>query len=210
MARLVRGMSRDGNGMLCFRGLESGLWMPFALHLGSPQPVINKPSYPYPSQVTVYQCRPFDFNWSPACTKVPRNLDSVILDEGVKETLLKDVALFRDSADWYHQRGIPYRRGYLLYGPPGTGKSSFVQALAGQLALSVCVVNMSISGLSDGLLNTLLAAAPKNSVLLIEDVDALLPPEGGDQRQLGIPQGLTMSGFLNALDGITAQEGSGG
>jgi chaperone BCS1 len=29
-----------------------------------------------------------------------------------------------NDQDSYVQRGIPYRRGYLLSGPPGTGKSA--------------------------------------------------------------------------------------
>ena len=44
---------------------------------------------------------------------------------------MADIKRFIDSAKWYSEKGVPYRRGYLLYGPPGTGKSSFTQALAG-------------------------------------------------------------------------------
>lgn len=50
-----------------------------------------------------------------------RPIDSVILDEGVAEHLLRDVNKWQDSASWYLDRGIPYRRGYLLHGPPGSG-----------------------------------------------------------------------------------------
>ncbi len=48
-----------------------------------------------------------------------RPLDSVILDKGVKERIVSDVRDFLGSGKWYYDRGIPYRRGYLLYGPPG-------------------------------------------------------------------------------------------
>jgi len=68
--------------------------------------------------------------------------------------------------------GIPYRRGYLLHGPPGCGKSSFISALAGELEMSVCVMNLSERGLSDDRLAHLLAVAPVQSLLLLEDVDA--------------------------------------
>ena len=68
--------------------------------------------------------------------------------------------------------GIPYRRGYLLHGPPGCGKSSFITALAGELGFSICVLNLSERGLSDDRLHHLLAVAPTESIILLEDVDA--------------------------------------
>lgn len=53
-----------------------------------------------------------------------RPLESVILDKGVKERIVSDVRDFLESGSWYYDRGIPYRRGYLLYGPPGKRSSS--------------------------------------------------------------------------------------
>ena len=50
--------------------------------------------------------------------------------------------MFLKSEKWYQQRGIPYRRGYLLYGHPGTGKSSFIQAVAGALDYSICMLSL--------------------------------------------------------------------
>ena len=49
----------------------------------------------------------------------------------------------------YQDRGIPYRRGYLLHGPPGCGKSSFITALAGELQHSICLLNLSLRGMND-------------------------------------------------------------
>lgn len=59
-----------------------------------------------------------------------RSLSSVILDYGISERIVKDVQEFVDNQQWYTDRGIPYRRGYLLYGTPGSGKTSFITALA--------------------------------------------------------------------------------
>lgn len=55
--------------------------------------------------------------------KVRRPLSSIILQDGVIQSLLQDAQEFLDTEDWYVEAGIPHRRGYLLYGPPGTGKS---------------------------------------------------------------------------------------
>lgn len=68
--------------------------------------------------------------------------------------------------------GIPYRRGYLLHGPPGCGKSSFITALAGELERGICVLNLSERSLTDDRLNHLLAIAPQQSIILLEDIDA--------------------------------------
>ena len=75
--------------------------------------------------------------------------------------------------DWYRARGIPYRRGYLLHGPPGCGKTSYITALAGELQYSICVLNLSDRSMSDDRLAHRLADAPENSIILLEDVDAV-------------------------------------
>ncbi|RKO82956.1 BCS1 N terminal-domain-containing protein, partial [Blyttiomyces helicus] len=47
-----------------------------------------------------------------------RPIRSVVLAEGIADTIMRDVKKFLAGGKWYHDRGIPYRRGYLLYGPP--------------------------------------------------------------------------------------------
>ena len=39
---------------------------------------------------------------------------SIILDPGIKDLLIEDARDFIASKDWYAERGIPFRRGYLL------------------------------------------------------------------------------------------------
>ena len=101
-----------------------------------------------------------------------RTLASVILDGNISDRIYTDVQSFLSNGKWYYERGIPYRRGYLLYGPPGSGKTSFIQALAGELDYNVCVLNLAEMGLTDDRLAHLLSHAPPRSFLLLEDVDA--------------------------------------
>ncbi|KAF2346151.1 BCS1 N-terminal [Trinorchestia longiramus] len=117
----------------------------------------------------------------------PRPLPSVVLDSGVANTIVSDIKEFMDNSQWYIDRGVPYRRGYLLHGPPGCGKSSFITALAGHLQLAVCVLNLSERGLTDDRLNHLLAVAPENSIILLEDVDSAFVSREDTERGKAVP-----------------------
>lgn len=139
-----------------------------------------------------------------------RPISSVILDTGLSDHIVSDVREFISNSQWYMIRGIPYRRGYLLYGPPGCGKSSFITALAGELDYNICLLNLSERGLSDDRLNHLLSIAPEQSIILLEDVDAAFTSREDDERTKTAYDGLsrlTLSGLLNALDGVASAEG---
>ncbi|PHJ15792.1 bcs1 family isoform 9 [Cystoisospora suis] len=135
---------------------------------------------------------------------------------------------FLSSCGWYIDRGIPYRRGYLLHGPPGCGKSSFVMALAGRIKYNICLLNVGDPLMTDDRLQYLLATVPPRSILLLEDIDCAIPKSeidssilasgaaaGGGSRgdedllrrsnPYGM-RGVTFSGLLNALDGVVATE----
>lgn len=134
-----------------------------------------------------------------------RELDSVILDSGLKEMLTGDIRDFLNSSKWYYDRGIPYRRGYLLYGPPGSGKSSVIQALAGELDYNICILNLSEQTLTDDRLNHLMNHVPERSILLLEDIDAAFNERKQVEDQ-GYVSGVTFSGLLNALDGVASAD----
>ncbi|GET92231.1 hypothetical protein, conserved [Leishmania tarentolae] len=126
-----------------------------------------------------------------------RAIQSVVLPEGMSEFILADVKKFLSSSSFYKQLGVPYRRGYLLHGPPGCGKTSFVMALAGELRLSISLLNLSNRNLNDESLTSLLNEARVDTIVLLEDIDRAFSNECN----------VTMSGLLNALDGVGAQEG---
>jgi chaperone BCS1 len=131
-----------------------------------------------------------------------RPLHSVILAENVAENIEKDFGGFLSSQQWYLDRGIPYRRGYLFYGPPGCGKTSFIFALAGELEYNICVLNLNDRGLTDDKLAYVLATVPPRSIILLEDIDAAFT----SNRDQSLSVNVTFSGLLNALDGITSTE----
>ncbi|KAL6300904.1 P-loop containing nucleoside triphosphate hydrolase protein [Sparassis latifolia] len=165
-------------------------------------------------------------NWRRVASRPKRPLKSIILDPGIKDLLLNDAEDFLQSRDWYSDRGIPFRRGYLLYGAPGSGKTSIIQSLAGELGLDVFIISLSRSGLDDSSLSELISELPKRCIALMEDIDAAFhqgvrrdreldatPDSGKSEKQEHDKERdsplsrVTLSGLLNALDGIGAQEG---
>jgi chaperone BCS1 len=141
--------------------------------------------------------------WSVTSWQAKRPLGSLVLAEGILEGVLADLREFYRSSAWYAERGIPYRRGYLLHGPPGTGKTTLVLALAGELKLSVAVLSLSSRLMSDDSLRTLIDGLPAATLFLIEDVDCVFKERRSTDPQAGV----TLSGLLNALDGVSSREG---
>ncbi|TFK37123.1 P-loop containing nucleoside triphosphate hydrolase protein [Crucibulum laeve] len=162
-------------------------------------------------------------SWKHSSCRSMRPVCSIILDNGVKDRLFKDVSDFLKSKAWYTRRGIPYRRGYLFHGAPGTGKTSMMHAMAGHFELDIYVISLSQMGMDDSMLNRLISALPERCIALMEDIDAFtfdIGPRNAVDTGLSTPsdqQGVsnenptnthvTLSGLLNALDGIGSQEG---
>ncbi|WWC58384.1 uncharacterized protein I303_100924 [Kwoniella dejecticola CBS 10117] len=134
-----------------------------------------------------------------------REMGSVVLAEGVSEKIENDLRSFLGRGKWYAERGIPYRRGYLLHGPPGSGKTSFIQALAGSLHYNICLLNLAERGLTDDKLNHLLGLVPERSFILLEDVDSAFSKRVQTSED-GYKSSVTFSGLLNALDGVASSE----
>lgn len=145
--------------------------------------------------------------WEKALTKKPRPQESIVLDGDIAERLLEDARTFLNSSQWYAERGIPYRRGYLLHGPPGCGKTSFCQVLAGKLKLDMCMLSLSNASLDDAKLAQNFREAPESSIVLLEDVDAVFVDRDVKKTKGAKGTGVSFSGLLNAIDGVASQEG---
>ena len=110
------------------------------------------------------------------------------------------------------------------YGAPGSGKTSLIQSIAGELNLDVYVISLSRAALDDNSLQELVTDLPEQCIALIEDIDAAFhqtlnrefPSEDEEESEQTGGSTVTsqertsrvsLSGLLNALDGVGAQEG---
>jgi chaperone BCS1 len=142
-------------------------------------------------------------SWNLAGARPRRHISSVVLEGDTSASLLADVREFFGRRQWYTDLGIPWRRGYLLHGPPGTGKTSFAYALAGELHLKLCALSLTNPKLNDQTISDLLQKTPPRSLILIEDIDAFFVARDKQDARIEV----SFSGLLNALDGVSAQEG---
>lgn len=144
-------------------------------------------------------------SWSRSDARHMRALSTVILPENTAQDVTSDIRNFLGAKEWYADRGIPYRRGYLLHGAPGSGKTSLITALSGEFGMDLYVLNLGDSRLTDSGLITLLADSKPGSIILLEDIDAAFAQR---EKSKDSDNGVTFSGLLNALDGATSKEGS--
>ncbi|KAG9095692.1 hypothetical protein FRC06_009521 [Ceratobasidium sp. 370] len=167
------------------------------------------------NRVAIYTCDQYNC-WHRSASRSKRPMSSIVLDPEIKDMIMEDAKDFLSSESWYADRGIPFRRGYLLYGAPGSGKTSLIHALAGELKLDVYVISLSRRGFDDAKLNEMISDLPPRAIALIEDIDASFTTAvgvrgsgatsniGGDESGGG---GVTLAGLLGAIDGVAAQEG---
>jgi hypothetical protein len=151
--------------------------------------------------------RPLGWHFSdlgPDLDETTSAIDRLALN-GETTDLVREARRWRETEEWHRERGLPWRRGYMLYGPPGTGKTALARALAEDLDLPVFVYDLA-SLKNDELQtawNQMLGEVP--CMALIEDIDAVFE----HRKNVSVSTGpaLTFDCLLNCLDGIQRADG---
>jgi chaperone BCS1 len=162
--------------------------------------------------------------WHHLPPRACRPMESVVIDPELRREIVAKTEWFLGAQQWFANIGVPYRHGFLIKGPPGTGKTSIVVALASRYKRPLCIINLSAVNSDNDLLNAFTMAG-NDAFILIEDVDAArsaatreetehqshpdIPTDPGQppSQKSEEKQFVTLSGLLNALDGVAASEG---
>lgn len=151
-----------------------------------------------------------------------RNIDSIYLPKKQKAEIIGDMEKFLrpETRSRYLKLGINHKRVYLLEGIPGSGKTSLITALASKFNFNIAIVSftpkmtdmdllrllrsISTTDEDDNLQDTLSTEKKKKTSLLVfEDIDCIFRERKSHDEN---KNGITFSGLLNALDGITSNE----
>ena len=136
--------------------------------------------------------------------KIPsRNLDSIYINDAIKNKIVEDIKHFIDSEDEYNKFGMPYKKTYLLTGIAGSGKTSLVKALCHNFEYNLSILSVSKAFTNTSLVNCVRELNEK-TVLLIEDIDCLFEKRNATSDN----PSLTFSNLLNILDGVLYKHGS--
>lgn len=135
-------------------------------------------------------------------SRIPvRRLNTVYMDERVKQRIMDDITDFLKSEAEYDAFGIPYKKTYLLTGVPGSGKTSLIKALCNEIHYNLGIMSMSRDMDNATVQGSFRSLEPK-TVLLLEDIDCLF-----EKRVSVETQSFTFSNLLNILDGVLFKHG---
>lgn len=128
--------------------------------------------------------------------------EDVILDQEMKDGLIKDINTFFDGRDVYGKLKVPWKRGVIYYGPPGNGKTISIKAAMHMLASrqdsipTLYVKTLTSYAGPEASVAQIFNHARRNApcYLVFEDLDTIVTPQ-------------VKSYFFNEVDGLKNNDG---
>lgn len=125
----------------------------------------------------------------------PRNFQNMRFTKEMME-IINDVKDWVNNENYYLDRGLPYKRGYLLHGKPGTGKSTIIEVIASNYGMDIYLLNLNGINMDDSSVINLIGSAPPNSIIVIEEIEKQI-----ELLDKNINNLVSIGGLLTAIDG---------
>ena len=142
--------------------------------------------------------------WEPVGALPKSPLESLCLNPDTRKYFVDSINHFSNNREEYYKLGLNYKSTSILYGDPGTGKTSLIRSLAYTFGYNVASLN--IHDHSDKTFSEALQNIPSRTMVAIEDIDSLGSTQkrssGAESKIDDLMLGVTLTGILNALDGI--------
>jgi chaperone BCS1 len=130
------------------------------------------------------------------------SMDNMALSKDMHK-IVKDVRFWLKHREWYTERDITHRRGFLLHGKPGNGKTSIIRAIAEDLDLIVHNFDLSSMDNQEFINAWQISKEDGCRIVLLEDFDTVF--EG--RQNICDSSDLTFDTILSAIDGIEREDG---
>ena len=143
--------------------------------------------------------------WRQTKGVLKRSEESIFINDGIKNDVFMKIDKFLSNRKFCLDKGIQWKKSFLFDGPTGTGKSSLCMAIASKYDMPVYFLSLgAVKGDYD--LQGLFSTIPKESIVLIEDVDCA-KREDFNENKSKEDKTITTSCLLNCLDGIMTPTG---
>jgi len=127
-------------------------------------------------------------------SKISKRSDKTLFMDIDLNDLFTQIQTFFDDEQDYLQHGVPFKMNFLFHGIPGTGKTSLIYTIASYFNLDICFLNIT-NDLDDNSFTRAITHLPENSILVLEDIDALFVERDSKCS-------VSFSTVLNVLDGM--------
>lgn len=134
-----------------------------------------------------------DASWMILSKIHKRSIETLFLDFDIND-IINDINNFFNSEQEYIDNGVPFKMNFLLEGTAGTGKTSMIYSIASHFNMDIATLTIT-KDLDDNTFIKAITRLPDNTVLVLEDIDALFIERESKTN-------ISFSALLNVLDGI--------
>ena len=134
-----------------------------------------------------------DASWMILSKIHKRSIKTLFLDFDIND-IINDINDFFNSEQEYIDNGVPFKMNFLLEGTAGTGKTSMIYSIASHFNMDIATLTIT-KDLDDNTFIKAITRLPDNTVLVLEDIDALFIERESKTN-------ISFSALLNVLDGI--------
>ena len=132
-------------------------------------------------------------------------MDSLSYDSNVQE-FYEEVRRWKDSKDWFKDKGLPWRLGAGFFGPPGTGKTSLARAIGQSLDLPIHSYDLTTMDNEELVENWQKSLGESPCIVLLEDIDRIFD-EKKQIKTANDKSPLTLDCLLNCISGVQPSDG---
>lgn len=151
-----------------------------------------------------------------------RELKTIVLKDGLEETIYNKFLEFVQSEEKFTKKGIPYTMKMLFYGKPGTGKTTMIKFISQVFQLHIYYLNLNEVNTDKDFISLINSVEFSDGLLVIEDIDQMgdialdeqyqkndnsIENKNDDTNFDDNGKKLCVSTIFNVLDGIKTPHG---